>query len=360
MGAALVAAMLFAGLPLRAQWWNPVSWGEEREVLPVLQPPTPEEEAQAQELFAEAQRLQSEGRLDAAKDRYEKIVEDLRRTVPAPEAQFQIAKIAADRGNYQKAFTLCQRTIARYPDYEGFTRVIGEQFEIATILAEGKRRLLLVIPIPRPLDRARIYFERVIANAPYSEYAPLALMNIALIAEKQEKEDVAIDALDRPVSFYPEHMLAPDAYLMLADVYAGLVRGAPYDQASTREAISYYEDYLVLFPNDEEIVQAEEGLAEMQNTIGESKFVMGDFYHRYRRNETAALVFYNEAITLAPNSEAAEAARERIASIENDEPPPPVGIGLGRLFGAMGGLIPGIGGGDGETSEDAAAEVETQ
>ncbi len=36
---------------------------------------------------------------------------------------------------------------------------------------------------------------------------------------------------------------------------ASLVEGAYYDQAETREAITYYEDFMILFPGDPNIAK---------------------------------------------------------------------------------------------------------
>ena len=43
-------------------------------------------------------------------------------------------------------------------------------------------------------------------------------------------------------------MVTSDAYLKLAETHAALVDGPLYDQGATNEAISYFEDYLILFP----------------------------------------------------------------------------------------------------------------
>jgi hypothetical protein len=54
----------------------------------------------------------------------------------------------------------------------------------------------------------------------------------------------------------------------------------------------------------------------MEDLLARSRLNLGDFFYGYRSNNTAALVFYNETITIAPESEAAEEARARIADIE--------------------------------------------
>jgi outer membrane protein assembly factor BamD len=111
-------------------------------------------------------------------------------------------------------------------------------------------------------------------------------------------------------------MLAPDAYFSMAETYSSLVKGPEYDQGSTRQAISYYEDFLILFSKSNYIGDVEANLSAMQNLLAESRLKLGDFYYYYRSNNTAALVFYNEAITIAPDSESADEARARIKDVE--------------------------------------------
>ena len=44
---------------------------------------------------------------------------------------------------------------------------------------------------------------------------------------------------------------------------------------------------------------------------------MGDFYYYYRNNFVAASIFYNETITIAPTSAAAEEARAQLKKIDD-------------------------------------------
>ena len=96
-----------------------------------------------------------------------------------------------------------------------------------------------------------------------------------------------------------------------------MVEGPEYDQAPTRNAISFYQDYLILFPKEAGVSKAEEGLDKMRDTYARSRLVMGDFYYYYRNNNIAASIFYNETITLAPDSPAAEEARTQLKKIKD-------------------------------------------
>jgi outer membrane protein assembly factor BamD len=115
---------------------------------------------------------------------------------------------------------------------------------------------------------------------------------------------------------YPTSLLATDAYLSLAQTFATLVQGPNYDQGATREAMSYFEDFLILYSNHQDVAIAEQGLAEMEDVYARSKLVIGEYYFKYRRWFQAAEIFFNEAITIAPESDAASSAREYIARIQ--------------------------------------------
>jgi len=257
------------------------------------------------------------GNTGAADRRCKKVIKRYETTPAAGEARYLRAKILMTRGKWKKAFETLQEIVNVNPDFEQFNRVISAQFECATALMEGARgRILWVIPGFRQYDEAIRQFETIVRNGPYSDYAPLALMNIALVAEKKEEPDVAIDALDRLINYYPQSMLAPDAYFNMAETYSSLVKGPEYDQGATRQAISYYEDFLILFSESSYVGNVEANLAAMRNLLAESRLKLGDFFYYYRNNNTAALTFYNETVTIAPDSEAADEARARIEDVE--------------------------------------------
>jgi outer membrane protein assembly factor BamD len=126
----------------------------------------------------------------------------------------------------------------------------------------------------------------------------------------------AIDSLDRLVNTYPQSVLAPVAYLKLGDLHASLSQGPKYDQASTKEAMTYYEDYMILYPSDQAIGQAAAGVEKMKTIISQSKIYIGDYYFYRRSNFTAARVFYNEAITAFPDSAPAGIAKRRLLEVD--------------------------------------------
>jgi len=315
-----LGVLILTQTSLHAISWNPLKWfdGEKDEERRPAYFVTPEEQAIANDLFQKALSYELDGKKRKAVKVYEEIAKEYAYSSVAPKALFNWAKIFEQSYRFKKAFLMMQNIILLYPEYEGFDEVIGAQFNIATRIMEGDREKMWgVIPMMRYYTRAIQFFQVIARNAPYSDYAPLSLMNIALVAKDLNKEATAIDALDQLINFYPNHELTGEAYFLLAEVFSNLIDGADYDQGSTREAISYYEDFLILFPDSELVPQAEEGLRKVNEIYAQSKYTMGEYYLRHIHNETAALALYNETITVAPSSETAKLARERIDQINS-------------------------------------------
>jgi outer membrane protein assembly factor BamD len=274
----------------------------------------------AKTLMDSARRAQDAGREGSALSGYKKVAKKYPGSVFAPEALYRSAGIYEKRHQFTKAYNNLQAIVEQHPAYERFNDVLSSQYRIADKLSKGTRpRYWGVIPGFRQREKGIEYFERVVYNAPYSEYAPLALMNAAAGYTSTNDRDSAIDALDRMINNYPDSFLTSDAYLKLAAAQASITQGPAYDQASTQLALTYFQDYLILYPGEADATIATNGFADARTMLAESKMTMGDFYYFKRSNYKAAKVFYNEAITIDAESETAERARKHLARIERIE-----------------------------------------
>ena len=311
----LAAAFFFpARLAADLVWTPGTGWRVEGGALSGL---AGTEGRNALDLMNKAREAEEKNSVGSALSSYNKVAKRYPNSVYAPEALYRAARLHLSRKEYFKAFEAFQGVVGRYPNSKRFGEIIGEQYRIASALLDGARnRTWGWLPGFRNREKGIEYFEFILLNAPYSDYAPLALMNIARGHQKLREPEEAIDALDRMINTYPQSLLAPDAYLKLAQSHAGLVEGAYYDQASTKEAVTYFEDFMILFPSDPNIAAAAKGLDGMKVMLAESKMKIGDFYLYKRSNFKAAKVFYNEAITAYPDSEVAKRAKLRLVDVE--------------------------------------------
>ena len=209
----------------------------------------------ATELMNKARAAEERGNKGSAMRMYKKVAKRFPNSVFAPEALYRQGHLRISRKQYYKGFEAFQTVMSLYPN-----------------IARTHQRL---------------------NNTPY-----------------------AIDALDRLINNYSQSLLAPDAYLALAQTHASLVDGPAYDQESTREAITYFEDFMILFPDDPGLSEAQHGLDQMRTVFAESKMILGNYQLKYNKNFQAARVFYNEAITSFPDSEVADRARAQLEVVQ--------------------------------------------
>lgn len=316
-----ICLFCFATTAARADLvWHPdTGWQIEGGVLAGV---TGKEGRNALDLMNRARAAEERHSTGSAIRSYRKVVKKYPASAYAAEALYRSGKLYLTRKQYFKSFDSFSQVTSRYPNSTRFNEIIGEEYRIASALLDGARnRIWGIIPGFQNRTRAIQYFESIIRDAPYSDYAPLALMNKARGHLKQHEIEEAIDSLDYMINNYPQSLLAPDAYLKLAQTHAKLVDGPNYDQGSTKEAITYYEDFLILFPSDANIPSAAKGLDSMKQVLAQSKINIGDFYFHKRNNLTAARVFYNEAITSYPDSPVAARARQKLAEVEEKARP---------------------------------------
>ncbi len=316
--ALLLAALALLFLPARLAadlvWRPDTGWQLEGGVVSGL---PPQENYNAVELMNKARTAENRGKNGVAVAAYRKVTKRFGMSLYAPEAYYRIGILLEARHQYTKAFTSFQEIIQRYPNTSRFNEVVGQQYRIASALLDGARnRTHFFLPAFRNREVSVSMFEQIIANAPYSPYAELSLMCIARAHRRFKDPGMSIEALDRMINGYPKSLLAPDAYLQTAEALAAEVEGPNYDQTATKEAITYYEDFMILYPSDPNIGAAEKGLAQMKDVLAESKLRIGTYYFKYRRNYKAARVFYNEAITDYPDSPVAVRAREQLKVVD--------------------------------------------
>jgi len=309
--------------------------------------------SQAKEWFLSAEAQEKSGDLSKALDIYENFAKRRSDTVfilgneevqIGPESLFRAAIIREKRGDWQKAFRHLKLIAEAYTDYN-FERVAESLMRIAERLAKDKLpRKWGIIPRFRSGNQDRMRLDQIAGLARGPKFAPRALMALSEIAAKDNKDDEAVDALERLVNLYPENYLCEEAYFLLAKIFESRVSGPAYDQGSTLKALNFFEDYIILYSKspprskhesaedykarlaeaEQRRSEAEVGRKKMRETLAASKVEVGQFVEKYGKyymvrwkelGNGPALQFYNEAITTAPESEAARVAEKKVATL---------------------------------------------
>lgn len=272
------------------------------------------------QLLEQAMEAERKGDYSRALTLYKRVYTKYASSQLAPEALYRTGNIRAHYHQFSDANKAYMQVMTEYTEYESYSAVVEAEFDIASRLKAGERPYYWgIIPGFKDYSSSEKFFENVVKQAPYSPLAPYALYNLAELANKDHETDKAIDALERLIYGYSEDNLTPDAYILLANTHKKEVLGSAYDQGQTRDALGYYQDFITLFPTNERVDEAREGVKDTKETLAQAEFEMGQFYYGPRNNPKAALIFFNRAVALAPKSDAAEKARGQIDRIKSGE-----------------------------------------
>jgi outer membrane protein assembly factor BamD len=297
------AAMLF---PCTANAWL---WGlfgssDAWRIDPAVQ------DVKASELMQKAQYNLDHGRPKHAMKCYWKVWKKYTASKYTSEALFDYGRTGMSLHRWKKSLKAYTILVKSYPENPHFNQIIADMFTIGDAYERGLYiHYCWIIPY-KDRSKASMAYGDVVALAPFSDEAPIALVRVAMIQRNMHELAAGIDAADRVINDYPNSTEAPNGTLLVANYMATQVLGPAYDQGATHDAMDFYRDFLTLYPNNPAVKFAEVELAKNRDQYSQSKYLMGVFFYKYRDDYDSASVFFNDCITNAPESNSAKQSRE--------------------------------------------------
>jgi outer membrane protein assembly factor BamD len=242
----------------------------------------------------------------------------------APKAQYLLGRCYEAKRQDEKAFREYQQLLERYPKIENYQEVLLRQFEIANRFLAGQWfRLWGYIPFFPSMDKTAAMYEKLIHNGPYSEVAPRAQMNIGAAREKQvsffnrvDPFREAVRAYERAADRYHDQKeISSEALFKAGYAYYRQAKKAEYDQSVAGQAIATFSDFMVLYPADQRVSEAQKLIGSLKTEQARGSFQIARFYEKRKRWD-GALVYYNEVLLKDPKSEFAQEAKARIDAIK--------------------------------------------
>ena len=242
----------------------------------------------------------------------------------APKAQYLLGRCHEAEHQDERAFKEYQKLLEKYPKFENYQDVLHRQFEIANRFLAGQWfKLWGFIPFFPSMDRTAGLYENLIKNGPYSDVAPRAQMNIGAAREQQvsffnrvDPFREAVKAYERAADRYHDKPdIASEALFKAGFAYYKQAKKAEYDQSVAGQAISTFDDFVTLYPDDPRAREAQNLKGALKTEQSRGSFEVARFYEKKKRWQ-GALIYYNEAYLRDPNSQYAEQARQRIEAIK--------------------------------------------
>ncbi len=231
----------------------------------------------------------------------------------APKAQFLVGRSLEEQKKDEEAFKAYQTLLEKYPKVENYQEVLKRQYEITNRFLDGQWfKLWGVVPFFPSMEKTSKMYEKVIANGPYSEVAPLAQMNIGTAQEKRKEFPDAVKAYEKAADKYHDQKgLAADALFKAAQTYLKQASTAEYDQGIAAKAIAAFTDFISLYPEDKRVADARKSIDGLRTEQARGAMKIAQFYEK-KKQWSGALVYYNEVIIKDPDSAAATEAKHRI------------------------------------------------
>ena len=247
----------------------------------------------------------------------------------APEAQLLLAQALEKRGDDERAFSEYQNLLLLYPQNVDFDEVQARQFDIATRFLSGQRyKLWGRIPLYRSMSKTTAMFQNIVNIGPFSSVAPKAQMNIGQawvkkargfqISQNERHKNYrhAVEAFSKVADKYHDRPeIAAEGLFAAAAAYQRQSLDAEYDQGVTEKAIDSYSDFIALYPNEEKVAAAREQIKAMKVDQARGSLKIARYYEK-KGKLAGANVYYNEVKDLAPGTDYAEVALQKIAELQ--------------------------------------------
>ena len=229
-----------------------------------------------------------------------------------PEARFLLAEVYEKQGVPRDAFEEYDKIITRYQSSPLYTKALNRQLALAMAAAEGKLKVEVMGLWSSELDSSAVieWLSKVIRNAPYNDMAATATSVLGKFLVQKEKFEEAAMVYSKLVEDYPNSRYAPEAQLMVAQLWASSRTRGDQNLVNLHRAQEAYEEFTLRFPNHEDAGKALAEASNMRRLLVRQELEVGRYYlERSKEYVSAIFCFENVIRQRKDNPEAAEEAR---------------------------------------------------
>lgn len=238
----------------------------------------------------------------------------------APEARLLLGDVYEKQGFPRDAFEEYDKVVKRYQSSPLYTKALERQLAMSMAAAKGDLKVSVLGLWKSELESSAVekWLESVISNAPYNDMAATAMSILAQYRVRRERYEEAAMTYARLVENYPDSRYAPEAQLMVAQLWAGSHTRGDQNMANLTRAQEAYEEFSLRFPEHPE---AKKVLAEASNVrrlMVQQELEVGRYYlERAHEYPSAIFCFENVIRQKDINPEAAQEAASLLQKAQN-------------------------------------------
>lgn len=266
---------------------------------------------QADALLSEAKAFVEAGELSKAKSKLKDIALNHAYAPCAPEARLLLGDVYEKQGLPRDAFNEYEKVVTRYQSSPLYTKALDRQLAMAMAAAEGELQVSVLGLWKAELESSAVeqWLASVITNAPYNDMAATATSILARYRLRKERHEEAALTFAELVEKYPDSRYAPEAQLMVAQIWAASRTRGDQNMANLARAQEAYEEFSLRFPGHADAGKALAEASNVRRLLIQQELETGRYYlERAREYDSAIFCLENVIRQKSINPEAAREA----------------------------------------------------
>lgn len=266
----------------------------------------------ADSLLAEAKAYQAEGRMAKSRKPLKEITQYHRLAPNADEARYLLGRSYEATEDYRDAFKEYGKLIDRYPQSDLYADALNHQLAMAMDAASGKMQVPVFWGAWTTTMESSVvvkWLREIVEKAPYHDMAATATSILAKFLIDQERPEEARAEYARLVEKYPDSRYAPEAQLMVAQLWADSHTRGDKNLVNLSNAREAYEEFTLRFPQHADAKKALSEASNMERLMIQQQLEVGRYYLERSKEYTSAIFCFEDVIRQkAINPEAAREA----------------------------------------------------
>ena len=271
----------------------------------------------ADALLAEAKVLQAEGRMAKSRKPLKEITQYHKLAPNAAEARYLLGRSYEATQDYRDAFKEYGKLIDRYPQSSLYADALNHQLAMAMDAATGK----MAVPVlwgawSTTMESSVVvkWLREIVEKAPYNDMAATASSILAKYLVDRERPEEARLEYARLVEKYPDSRYAPEAQLMVAQLWADSHTRGDNNLVNLSNAREAYEEFMLRFPKHAEAKKALSEASNMERLMIQQQLEVGRYYLERSKEYKSAIFCFEDVIRQkTTNPEAAKEAEALLA-----------------------------------------------
>ena len=250
-------------------------------------------------LMTEAKAYQEEGKISKSRGPLKEIVRYHALAPNAPQARFMLGQAYEATQDYRDAFKEYGKLIDRYPQSSLYADALNRQLAMAMDAATGKMKVPVFWGAWETNMESTVvvsWLREIVTKAPYNDMAATASSILAKFLLDQERPEDARLEYARLVEKYPDSSYAPEAQLMVAQLWANSHTRGDNNLVNLSNAREAYEEFSLRFPKHAEANKALSGAADMDRLMVKQQLEVGRYYLERSREYTSAIFCLEDVI----------------------------------------------------------------